>query len=544
MTMADEKRVIEIVVKAVGDADLKRIASEMQGMRKETQSARKEMEQSNKTLASMRKEAAATRREIAQTNQTLGGFGSTFSKLGKAFGAGFALTKLVQSSDIIKEMSQNVQDLTGEFLDATLQASGFTDELDEEFWMTAKQGARDLGTAIGDIFSKMKTAGEDSSIAKAWGYMQPGVWIAKGVKKAWGSYAESATFDAPTLDTQSLLGDLSRDTAKLMQEQAKEAFEQAQTIQRNRREFAEQQRKYRESITPSALRIAGADSNKHPVNGPGPDAQAFARELDEAASTVSDMSEELGAMGEGLSTMTLETFGWTDALDEAVGYMKLLNALQGDLTNQAIMWGDSLTFAFKGVLTGELHNTRDLLRQVTTEMRDFYAELAARAAAEEVLGWIRRAVGLIGGAASAGSTSGSWTQEAVLAGVSAKGNAFDRGRVVAMANGGIVTGPTLFPMARGMGLMGEAGPEGVLPLKRGRDGRLGVISSGRGNVVIENHGAPVPATVEDSDRDMRIVLRAASLGANMALSEMNSSIRTGYGATAQSLSRSYGLRRR
>lgn len=56
----------------------------------------------------------------------------------------------------------------------------------------------------------------------------------------------------------------------------------------------------------------------------------------------------------------------------------------------------------------------------------------------------------------------------------AKGNAFLHGEVTAFARGGIVDKPTLFPMARGAGLMGEAGPEAVMPLKRGQDGKLGV----------------------------------------------------------------------
>lgn len=42
------------------------------------------------------------------------------------------------------------------------------------------------------------------------------------------------------------------------------------------------------------------------------------------------------------------------------------------------------------------------------------------------------------------------------------------------ARGGIVDGPTLFPMAGGTGLAGEAGAEAILPLSRGADGRLGV----------------------------------------------------------------------
>jgi phage-related minor tail protein len=56
----------------------------------------------------------------------------------------------------------------------------------------------------------------------------------------------------------------------------------------------------------------------------------------------------------------------------------------------------------------------------------------------------------------------------------ADGAAFDRGRVTAFARGGIVDRPTLFPMANGAGLMGEAGPEAVMPLKRLGDGKLGV----------------------------------------------------------------------
>ena len=40
-------------------------------------------------------------------------------------------------------------------------------------------------------------------------------------------------------------------------------------------------------------------------------------------------------------------------------------------------------------------------------------------------------------------------------------------------------------MANGMGLMGEAGPEAVMPLKRGSNGKLGVQSSGGvGNIVV------------------------------------------------------------
>ena len=58
---------------------------------------------------------------------------------------------------------------------------------------------------------------------------------------------------------------------------------------------------------------------------------------------------------------------------------------------------------------------------------------------------------------------------------SAKGNAFGPGGMLAFASGGIVNGATPFAFGGGrLGVMGEAGPEAIMPLKRGRDGTLGV----------------------------------------------------------------------
>jgi hypothetical protein len=68
---------------------------------------------------------------------------------------------------------------------------------------------------------------------------------------------------------------------------------------------------------------------------------------------------------------------------------------------------------------------------------------------------------------------------------SAKGNAFSGGNVIPFANGGVVSSPMTFPMTGGKtGLMGEAGPEAIMPLKRGKGGKLGVVAENNGNVVI------------------------------------------------------------
>lgn len=89
-----------------------------------------------------------------------------------------------------------------------------------------------------------------------------------------------------------------------------------------------------------------------------------------------------------------------------------------------------------------------------------------------------------------------------LGGAFAEGGAFSSGsQIQAYANGGVVGGPTYFPMSGGKtGLMGEAGPEAIMPLKRGKGGKLGVSvegSSGSVNVVnnINVTGGSDPAAI-------------------------------------------------
>ena len=67
----------------------------------------------------------------------------------------------------------------------------------------------------------------------------------------------------------------------------------------------------------------------------------------------------------------------------------------------------------------------------------------------------------------------------------ANGNVYGQNGIVPFANGGIVTKPTVFPFKNGIGLMGEAGAEAILPLTR-RNGKLGVEGGGNNTSVVVN----------------------------------------------------------
>lgn len=109
--------------------------------------------------------------------------------------------------------------------------------------------------------------------------------------------------------------------------------------------------------------------------------------------------------------------------------------------------------------------------------------------------------GLFGGDSTVSSTAGIDNAVQAAGGrmlASAYGNAFTAAGVVPFASGGVVNRPTLFRFARGTGLMGEAGPEAIMPLQRDSRGRLGVSAEGiapggvyapQFNITVHNEGS-------------------------------------------------------
>lgn len=161
----------------------------------------------------------------------------------------------------------------------------------------------------------------------------------------------------------------------------------------------------------------------------------------------------------------------------------------GEAINVADGIRDSFEDAFADILTGA-KSVKDAFKDLAASILADIARVIAKRMVAQIFGEP--------GTTGAGSPGGGFLSAiaSFLTG-NALGNAFDGGNVTAFASGGIVNRPTVFPMARGMGLMGEAGPEAVMPLKRLADGKLGVHSGGRSPVInISVDGATTKETAQ------------------------------------------------
>lgn len=144
----------------------------------------------------------------------------------------------------------------------------------------------------------------------------------------------------------------------------------------------------------------------------------------------------------------------------------------------------------------------------TKSVKDAFKSMAAEIIKELYRIYvIKRITGMVAGAFGGGS-AGMTAAPVVnpMAGMSgsqmlpqAMGGAWMKG-VQMFANGGVVDSPTMFGHSGGVGVMGEAGPEAIMPLKRGSDGKLGVsVEGGSGAVNVTNNinvtGGSDPAAI-------------------------------------------------
>jgi phage-related minor tail protein len=97
----------------------------------------------------------------------------------------------------------------------------------------------------------------------------------------------------------------------------------------------------------------------------------------------------------------------------------------------------------------------------------------------------------------------------------AKGGVVQNALPVPFAAGGVIASPIAFPLAGGrIGLAGERGPEAIMPLARGPDGRLGVRAQGGSSVSVTfNVTTPDADSFRRSETQIAALLaRAVALG--------------------------------
>lgn len=197
-----------------------------------------------------------------------------------------------------------------------------------------------------------------------------------------------------------------------------------------------------------------ADWNAAQRSGGGA-AREFNRELERARDLYAELSGGHERFQAELDLIRQQFENGTISLDT---YIERLGELKDAMTANE-RTAKNLENAFANTATSIVMGSESASSAVSRLLNQL-AQMALNAAFQSLFG------GMFGGL--------SW-----LFTPSAMGNVFAQGNIVPFANGGVVSGPTVFPMAgRSTGLMGEAGPEAIMPLSRGPDGKLGVAAGG------------------------------------------------------------------
>ena len=238
-----------------------------------------------------------------------------------------------------------------------------------------------------------------------------------------------------------------------------------------------------------------------------------------------------------------------EAYDQSVKKLKDLTNAGNILSASADSIGSAFGSAFRDLITGAT-SASEALGRMFQSIADSFADMAAQMIAEwikmQILGIVKSIFGAVAGGFSFGGSSGGFNlsgfeMPGYMAGTSipsgfASGAAFDRG---------IVDSPTLFKFANGgamrTGLMGEAGPEAILPLKRGVNGQLGVQMVGPAQQFAANRAALDGSTTGSSTSTTLAESRQALATAETSIRnrQADRSIEQAFSAPSQALKIQY-----
>jgi tape measure domain-containing protein len=141
--------------------------------------------------------------------------------------------------------------------------------------------------------------------------------------------------------------------------------------------------------------------------------------------------------------------------------------------------GTAFGNSFKSLIDGSM-SAREALSSFFKDVASMFLEMAAQIIAKQmtmiILQTILKALGAVSGASGGGS--GGDLAKVNMVDV----NKYSTVPAMPFANGGVFGSPTFFKFAEGgtmqNGVLGEAGPEAIMPLSRGAGGKLGVNASG------------------------------------------------------------------
>ena len=231
-------------------------------------------------------------------------------------------------------------------------------------------------------------------------------------------------------------------------------------------------------------------------------------QLDKLAETNPALAKHLADLREQALLIDQATQKQKDAAASfGVNFNESIKTYYDSINNLGADVGNAVANTFKGLedqlvnfaTTGKL-SFADLANSIIKDMIRIATQQAIVKPLLGILGSI-----FPGAGAGAGVANGTLAPTDIFKYVNnATGGVYAENGIQPFARGGIVDKPTLFPFAKGVGLMGEAGPEAIIPLRRGRDGNLGVAGgSGGGTTSVVVNVDATGSKVEGNDQDSK-----------------------------------------